>query len=232
MPLKMISKRVAVPISGKESVSAVFAVPDEFKSKTAVIVAHGAGNDMNNPLLVSFCENLAAAGYLAVRFNFPYKEHGRKAPDRPELLELAWQRVLHFIKEKSGQSLSRIFLAGKSMGGRIASEMLAKGSLASAGIIFLGYPLHPAGNKEKLRDKHLPLIQVPMLFFAGTRDSLCDQDLLKGVLRRLGAQAELEVIEGADHSFNLPKASALTGGQVYEKIARRSIQWISEHLAR
>jgi uncharacterized protein len=223
----MKTKRASIPVSENESVSAILFIPDHFVSETAVIVAHGAGNDMNNPLLVSFCENLADAGYLAVRFNFPYKEQGRKAPDRPEILELTWQRVFHFIKDKSGQSLRKIFLAGKSMGGRIASEMLAKGSLTSAGMIFLGYPLHPAGNKEKLRNKHLHLIKIPLLFFAGTRDSLCDLELLKAVLRPLGPQIELEVIEGADHSFNLPKSSSLTSRQVYEKIARRSIQWIS-----
>jgi uncharacterized protein len=227
----MKTKRVNIPIAENESVSAILFIPDLFVSETAVIVAHGAGNDMNNPLLVSFCENLAAAGYLAVRFNFPYKEQGRKAPDRPEMLELTWRQVLHFIKEKSGLSLSKIFLAGKSMGGRIASEMLAKGSLASDGMIFLGYPLHPAGNKEKLRDRHLPLISVPMLFFAGTRDSLCDLDLLKAVIGRLGSRIELEIIEGADHSFNLPKSASLTSAQVYERIAKRSIEWIGEHLA-
>lgn len=222
----MKSKRVTITVSEKESVSAILTVPDRFESKTAVIVAHGAGNDMNNPLLVSFCEHLAGAGYLAVRFNFPYKEHGRKAPDRPDVLEETWRQVFHFVRDKSGYPLRKIFTAGKSMGGRMASQMLAKGTLTSDGMIFLGYPLHPAGNKEKLRDAHLPLITTPMLFFAGTRDSLCDLDLLKIVLKRLGPRAELEIIEGGDHSFNVPKSSGLTSGEVYENIAERSIQWM------
>lgn len=222
----MKSKRITIAVSEADAVSAMLSVPDRFTSQTAVIVAHGAGNDMNNPLLVSFCGQLAAAGYLAVRFNFPYKEHGRGAPDRPEILEETWRRVLHFIRDKSGYSLRKIFTAGKSMGGRVASQMLASGSLTSTGMIFLGYPLHPAGNKEKRRDQHLPRIAVPMLFFAGTRDPLCDLGLLKVVLKRLKPRAELEVIEGGDHSFNLPKSFSLTSAEVYAKIAEKSIRWI------
>lgn len=222
----MRSKRITIAVSEKESVSAVLSVPERFESETAVIVAHGAGNDMNNPLLVSFCDHLALAGYLAVRFNFPYQEHGRTAPDRQDVLEDTWRQALHFMKDASGYPLRKIFTAGKSMGGRIASQMLVEGSLTSDGMIFLGYPLHPAGDKAKLRDAHLPLIKTPMLFFAGTRDALCDLDLLKMVLNRLGSQAELEIIEGGDHSFNVPKSSGLTSPEVYEKIAEKSIRWI------
>lgn len=224
----MKSKRLTIIVSEKESVSAVLSIPDRFESGVAVLVAHGAGNDMNNPLLVHFCEHLAKAGYLAVRFNFPYKEHGRKAPDRQPLLEKTWQQVLHFVKEQSGYSFQKIFVSGKSMGGRVASEMLAKGSLTADGIIFLGYPLHPAGNKEKLRDAHLYDIECPMLFFEGTRDTLCDLDILKVVLERLGPRAELEVIEGSDHSFNVPKNSSLSMEDVYKKITARSVEWIRE----
>ncbi len=226
----MQSKQVTIEISEKESISAILFIPDRFESGTAVIVAHGAGNDMNNPLLVSFCEHLAQAGYLAVRFNFPYMEHGRKTPDRQPLLEKTWQKVLHFVKDQSGYSLQKIIVAGKSMGGRVAAEMLAKGSLTADGIIFLGYPLHPAGNKEKLKDAHLYRISCPMLFFEGTRDTLCDLDILNVVLKRLGPRAELEVIEGGDHSFNVPKRFSLTMQDVYEKIAARSIKWIREKI--
>jgi len=224
----MKSKRVTIFVSDTHSVSAVLSIPDRTQPETAVIVAHGAGNDMNNPLVVSFCDELAGAGYLAVRFNFPFKERGRKAPDRPEVLEETWRRVFDAIRDNAGYRLQRIFAAGKSMGGRVASEMLAKGSLSADGIIFLGYPLHPAGNKEKLRDQHLYHVKVPMLFFAGTRDPLCDLNLLKPVLDRLGARAQWLMIEGADHSFNVPKSSGLTTPEIYEKIAQESIRWLGE----
>ena len=222
----MKSKRVTIFVSEREAVSAVLSIPDRTQPGTAVIVAHGSGNDMNNPLLVFFCDKLADAGYLAVRFNFPYKERGLKAPDRPEILEETWRQVLDFVKTKAGYSLQNIFAAGKSMGGRVASEMLARGSLQACGIIFLGYPLHPAGNKKKLRDQHLYQIKVPMLFFAGTRDPLCDLDLLKPILKHLGTRAQWSVIEGADHSFNVPKSSGLTTSEIYERIARQSVRWL------
>ncbi len=224
----MKSKRLTISVSDTESVSAVLSIPDQPQPETAVIVAHGAGNDMNNPLVVSFCGELAGAGYLTVRFNFPYKERGRKAPDRPEILEETWRRVFLTIRDNAGYPLQRIFVAGKSMGGRVASEMLAKGSLPADGIIFLGYPLHPAGNKEKLRDQHLTQIKVPMLFFAGTRDPLCDLNLLKPVLKRLGTRAQCSVIEGADHSFNVPKSAGFTIGEIYGKIAQESIRWLGD----
>lgn len=227
----MKSKRITISVSETQAVSAVLCIPGRTQPEAAVITAHGAGNDMNNPLVVSFCEQLADAGYLAVRFNFPYKERGRKAPDRPEILQETWRRVFHTVRDHAGYPLQRIFAAGKSMGGRVASEMLAEGNLPACGIIFLGYPLHPAGNKEKLRDQHLYQIRVPMLFFAGTRDPLCDLNLLEPVLRRLGTRAQWSVIEGADHSFNVPKSSGLTTLDIYKKIVCQSIRWLERSAA-
>ena len=223
---KVESRRFAIEITNKESVSAEFFVPKRFVSETAVVAAHGAGNGMDHPLLVSFCQRLAGAGYLTVRFNFLYKEQGRKAPDRQEILEQTWQRVFEFVKERAGFKLHRIYVAGKSMGGRVASQLLASGALTADGMIFLGYPLHPAGDKEKLRDGHLPSIKVPMLFFAGTRDPLCDLNLLTQILTRLKPKPQLEIIEGGDHSFDVPKSSPLTRPEVYEKIAARTIEWM------
>jgi len=222
----MTLKRITVAVTDKESVSVVLSIPDPFTMGTAVIVAHGAGNNMDHPLLVSFCEHLMEAGCLAVRFNFPYMERGRKAPDRQEMLEQTWQKVFEFVKTGAGFELRKIFTSGKSMGGRVVSQMLASGRLKSDGMIFLGYPLHPAGHKDKLRDEHLPLIKVPMLFFAGTRDPLCDLDLLKSVLTRLKSPVRLNVIEGGDHSFDVLKSSSLKRPEIYEKIAAETIEWM------
>ena len=220
---------MTLAISSKESVSTVLCAPDSFGKDevAAVIIAHGAGNDMNHPLIVSLCEGLANAGYLAMRFNFPYKEQGRKAPDKPEILEITWQQAMQFLKDESMHPIQNIIAAGKSMGGRIASQMVVDGRLACTGLIFLGYPLHPAGAKERLKDEHLYRIKIPMLFFAGTRDSLCDLSMLKKVMNRLGPRAELEVIEGGDHSFHVPKSSSVTIQEVYAKIISRTVTWIS-----
>ncbi len=227
----MDRRRLSVPVSKDESVSAVLTRPSGKKRMrdTAVIAAHGAGNDMEHPLLAAFTDGLAGAGYPALRFNFPYKEKGRKMPDRPELLERTWEAVCRCAGEVSGAR--RLVAAGKSMGGRIASQMAAEGRLPVKGIIFLGYPLHPAGDPSKTRDAHLYRIEIPMLFFAGTRDPLCHMAVLKPVLGKLQAPWTLDVIEGGDHSFHLPKAMGVAQADVFARIVDTSIRWLEETFA-
>jgi predicted alpha/beta-hydrolase family hydrolase len=223
---------VTIPLSADESVSGVVGVPQKFVAgrRRAVIVAHGAGNDMHNALLVHFSEGLCRAGYLSLRFNFPYKEKGQRAPDPQPKLVLAWRAAFGFVKNHPEFGTPRIIAAGKSMGGRVASQMAADRLLPVEALVFLGYPLHPPGKTEQLRDAHFCRIAVPMLFFAGTRDALCDMDLLKDVLSRLTAPWELEIIEGGDHSFALPKAFGIAAEDVYEKIMKKTDSWLSQTL--
>jgi uncharacterized protein len=221
----------SVAVSRELCVSAVAVQPDARASGIAVIVAHGAGNDMHHPLLVDFCNGLARAGCLAVRFNFPYAEQGRKAPDRQETLALTWRRVSEHVRDAWGGAIGWTVAAGKSMGGRVASQLAADGGLPCDGLVFLGYPLHPAGDRSRLRDGHLARIGAPMLFFAGTRDALCDMDVLASVLVKLGGRAELEVIPGGDHSFRVPKASPLTTAEVHARIVAQTLQWLQAHVS-
>jgi len=223
---------VTIPLSADEGVSGVLGVPQGFTvgRSTAVIVAHGAGNDMHNPLLVHFSEGLCRAGYLSLRFNFPYKEKGQRAPDPQPKLVRTWQAAFEFVRNHPEFGSPRIVAAGKSMGGRVASQMAADGLLPVEALVFLGYPLHPPGKKDQLRDAHLYRIAVPMLFFAGTRDALCDLDLLKNVLGRLSAPWELETIEDGDHSFALPKSFGMAAEDVYEKIMKKTDSWLSRAL--
>jgi uncharacterized protein len=224
----MSSHDVTIPVFSDEDVSGVLEVPRGFEARStvAVIVAHGAGNDMHNPLLVYFSEGLGRVGYLSLRFNFPYKEKGQKAPDPQEKLVRTWQAAFNFVKDHPQFGTPRIVTAGKSMGGRVASQMTAEGLISPRAIVFLGYPLHPPGKKEQLRDAHLYSIPVPMLFFAGTRDTLCDMNLLQKVLNRLKAPWELESIEGGDHSFELPKSFDTSEDEVYDRILKRTIDWL------
>ena len=210
---------VTIPVPSDESVSGVLEIPQGFDAgrTAAVILAHGAGNDMHTPLLVHFSAGLCRAGYLSLRFNFPYKEKGQKAPDPQEKLVRTWQAAFGFIREHPQYRIERIVAAGKSMGGRIASQMATDGLISPKALVFLGYPLHPPGNKEQLRDAHLYRINIPMLFFAGTRDALCDLELLKPVVKRLNASTELEVIEGGDHSFVLPKSFKISEQEVLRR---------------
>jgi len=226
----MRSIDVTIPLSADESVSGMLEVPQGFKAgrTAAVIVAHGAGNDMHSPLLVHFSEGLCRAGYFSLRFNFPYKEKGQKAPDPQEKLIRTWQAAFEFVKNHPEIGTPRIVAAGKSMGGRVASQMTADGLIPAKALVFLGYPLHPPGKKDQLRDAHLYRISVPMLFFAGTRDALCGIDILQKVLNRLQTPWELDTIEGGDHSFDLPKSFKTSEVDVYERILQRTILWLNQ----
>ena len=226
----MRSVDVTIPVPADESVSGVLVVPRGFTAgrTAAVIVAHGAGNDMHTPFLVHFSAGLCRTGYLSLRFNFPYKEKGQKAPDPQEKLVRTWLAAFEFVKNHAQFGTPRIVAAGKSMGGRIASQMAADGLISPKALVFLGYPLHPPGRKEQLRDAHLYRITIPMLFFAGTRDALCDLELLKPVVSRIKAPADLEVVEGGDHSFVLPKSFKSSEEAVYEKILQKTVAWLKQ----
>lgn len=226
----MTSKRLTIPVTKDESVSAVLTMPPDKKLRTGIIAAHGMGNDMDNELLVAFTDGLAAAGYPTLRFNFPYKEKGLKAPDNQKKLEDTWIAVCRHFQENSTVNVSRIVATGKSMGGRVSSQLAAEKRLPVEGLIFLGYPLHPANDQSKIRDAHLYQIKLPMLFFAGTRDSLCNLAKLQKVLNKLSAPWELEIIEGGDHSFHIPKSMGIAEPEIYGRIVRTSGQWIEKFL--
>jgi predicted alpha/beta-hydrolase family hydrolase len=227
-------EEVSIPIDEEESVSGVLAIPEGYRKamSKAVILAHGAGNDMNQPLLVYLASGLTYASYLTLRFNFPYKEKGKKAPDPPQKLEAAWLSVYSFLKNHPKYGTSYIVAAGKSMGSRIASHLVSDGRLPVGKLVFLGYPLHPPGKTDKLRDSHLYSIKVPMLFFAGTRDSLCHLEKLLEVLNKLRASWELELIEGGDHSFRTPKSMSLSESDIYRLILHKTTDWLNRNNAR
>jgi hypothetical protein len=183
---------------------------------------------MGHPLLVQLSRKLAEEDYVTLRFNFPYREAGRKAPDSQKTLVRTWQSAFHFLKDHPVYGTETIIGGGKSMGGRVASQMVADGILPVSRLIFFGYPLHPPGRKERLRDGHLYRIKIPMLFFAGTRDPLCDLSQLRVVLGRLETRWSLEPIEGGDHSFRLPKSAKRTQQEVFNQVVNKTVAWLSE----
>jgi predicted alpha/beta-hydrolase family hydrolase len=164
-----------------------------------LVLAHGAGGTMRNPLLDGFAAGLAAAGVTCLRFNFLYSEKGRRSPDRQPLLREAWSAAFARATELGDPA----WAGGKSMGGRMASMMVADGELDADGLVFVGYPLHPPGKPDRLRDEHLGRIEVPMLWLQGTADPFARWDLLERVLGRLGKRATLHRVEGGDHSFRV-----------------------------
>jgi len=175
------------------TVSAVWHHPD--RGKTYLVLGHGAGGNLHTPGLVQFADALAARGVGAVRFNFPYAEAKRKVPDPQKTLEACYRSIAGQVAKHA----SRVLLGGRSMGGRIASHIVADG-FPAAGLVFLSYPLHPPGHPERLRDKHLGKITVPMLFIQGSRDAFAQSDLLQKTLKTLKA-ATLHVLDGGDHGL-------------------------------
>jgi predicted alpha/beta-hydrolase family hydrolase len=225
----MESDPVRIPTDGDLTVSANLNRPDGWRPGrgTAVILAHGAANSKDNPLLVAVGDAMAEAGILSLRFNFPYADRGKSSPDGQKRLETTWLGVMEWIRNDPDRRPGRLVAAGKSMGGRVASQLAAEGRLAADGLIFLGYPLHAPGRKDRLRDAHLPDIKIPMLFLSGTRDALCDLDRLKPVLAGLAPPPELIIIEGGNHSFDLPRERAGEQRGCFSEIAAHCLGWLS-----
>jgi predicted alpha/beta-hydrolase family hydrolase len=169
------------------------------KAGPVVVLAHGAGGNMTNPVLAGFAAGLASQDVGCLRFNFAYSEAGRRGPDREPKLRPVWSAAFERAAEDGGP----VWASGKSLGGRIASMMVADGELDATGLILVGYPLHPPGKPERIRDEHLYRIEVPMLFLQGTADPFAQPELLAGVLKRLGKRATLHAVEGGDHSFRV-----------------------------
>ncbi len=199
------------------SVSEVWHSPE--RGATYLVFGHGAGGNLHTPALAQFADALASQGIGVVRFNFPYSEAGRKAPDKQKILEACYRAVAGDVAKRA----QRLFLGGRSMGGRIASHIVADG-VPAAGLIFLSYPLHPPGQPERLRDAHLAKITVPMLFVQGSRDAFARPDLLSATIKNLPT-ATLHIVEGADHGLTVRGRSA---EDVNIELVETTMSWVKK----
>ena len=190
--------------------------------ETALVLGHGAGGNRRAPFLVRCAEAVAASGRRVLLHNFPYSESRRKLPDPAEVLEETTRAA---VQTAASLGAARVVAGGKSMGGRIASQAVASG-LRVDGLVFLGYPLHPPGRTERLRDRHLDAIEVPMLFLQGTRDAFARWDLIEAVAARLGNRATLVRVEDADHSFVVPKRSPRGAREVEAGLFQEILGWL------
>lgn len=207
--------------------SAVIALPAGFRRPgrvPAVVLAHGAGADMRSPFMSTMHTGLARAGYVTVKFNFPYTEARRRAPDPRSVLERCYRAVVDAVLSDAAIAPPWIVIGGKSLGGRIASYLAAAGAPVK-GLLLLGYPLHPAGRPDEPRSDHLPLIAMPTLFIQGTRDALCDLERLRPVLKTM-SRAALHTIEGGDHSFRKPRRFEQTDADVWGQVVSVSGRWL------
>jgi predicted alpha/beta-hydrolase family hydrolase len=219
-----------VDVTSSEPVTAiVYPAAPRDPAGISLILAHGAGANQTSGFMVHAAGALAARGIETITFNFAYSEAGRRLPDRNDRLETCWCRVIEACRSGEvggGGARGKLAIGGKSMGGRIASQVAAAEPDGIAGLVFLGYPLHPPGRPDKLRSKHLPAIRAPMLFVQGSRDAFGTPDELAPVIKTLNAPARLCVVEGGDHSFKVTKKAALSQDQVYEFILDEIALWL------
>jgi uncharacterized protein len=221
------AEHVRLTVEKDVSVSGLLEAPRD--ARALYVLAHGAGAGMRHPFLAAVAKGLAQRGVATLRYQFPYMERGSKRPDRPEL---AHATVRAAVAEAS-RRLPKLplFAGGKSFGGRMTSQAQALAPIPGVrGLIFLGFPLHPAGRPSQDRAKHLFDIGVPMLFLQGTRDSLAELSQLKPVCEALGKRAELKLFEDADHSFHVPAKSGRKDTDVRNEMLDAAASWIDRVL--
>jgi predicted alpha/beta-hydrolase family hydrolase len=207
---------------GEQEVSALLLKPAA--AHHLLVLGHGAGAGMRHPFMEAISDRLAEVGMATLRYQFPYMEGGSRRPDsKPVLLATVRAAVREAASRANGLA---VLAGGKSMGGRMTSSAEAEAPLAGVrGLVFFGFPLHPAGRRSVERAAHLDAVRLPMLFLQGDRDRLADLDLLAPVCRRLGERATLHVVAGADHGFHVLKSSGRTDEQVRSELARTVASW-------
>ena len=194
----------------------------------AVLLAHGAGANHQARPLVAVAEALAAAGIPSLRFDYPYMAAGRRAPDPPRVLAQATRSAASELAEASGVPLERLVLGGRSMGGRIASLIVADDEepQPALGLLLLGYPLHPSGEPERRRDGHFARLDLPVCFVSGTRDALAPRAELTRSARKVKGPVTFHWLESADHGYRPLKASGRTADDVLREVAETSVTWV------
>jgi predicted alpha/beta-hydrolase family hydrolase len=220
----METGKLKIKINDRESVTALL-YPASKRLGVTVVLGHGAGADQFSGFMRMTAEGLAARGLDVMTFNFLYKEQGRGIPDPKARLESCYLAVIKTALTHRKLKQNRLVIGGKSMGGRIASQVAAVAPEGIAGLVFLGYPLHPPGRPEKMRDEHLRDVQAPMLFVQGARDTFGTAEEIRAVIKKRSLPAKIFVIEGGDHSFKVPKSLGVPQQQVYEMVMDKVAEW-------
>ena len=225
------TEELTIKVNDKESVSALlYPAAKKIRAGLTTLLGHGAGANQLSGFMRMFARGLAARGLDVITFNFVYMEQGRSVPDQRPKLESCFRAVIDTIAKHRKLKSNRLVIGGKSMGGRIASQVAAAReeeplALDVSGLVFLGYPLHPPGQSSKLRVEHLEHIRKPMLFVQGTRDALGTPEEIQPFVKDLRPPAKIYAIEGGDHSFKAPKKSGLPQEEVYEAAMDEIVRW-------
>jgi uncharacterized protein len=186
-------------------------------ARPAFVCAHGAGGHKDDRGMLALASVLEARGFDVVRFDFPYRDKGAGRPDPMPVLKAAIADVAARVRE--GRRPAKLFIGGR------AASMLAADGFDCDGLLLLAYPLHPAGQPDKLRDAHLPKIGRPVLCLNGTRDALCRRDLMERSTAGLRSWT-MHWLEGADHSFHVLESSGRTDADVLEEVGEASARWL------
>jgi len=223
--------RIPLPedLAGVASVSGVLGVPEWWPtgSRVGLVLAHDRMGSHEDPLLVGLHRGLTERGFLTLRFNFPFAELGKRRPDKDPVLERAFFEAVQLLGRDPTAAPAHLLLGGKGLGGKVAARM-AMARLRVEGLFFLGHPLHPADQPERVEADHLYRIICPILFCQGTRDPYCDLEALRGTLTRVGAPKTLHVVAEADHQFKVLKKSGRTQEDVIQELLTTLEGWIGK----
>lgn len=225
------TEQLTIEVNQKDTVSALFyPAAKKIRAGLTALLGHGAGANQLSGFMRMFARGLAERGLDVITFNFVYMEQGRSVPDQRPKLESCFRAVIDTLAKHRKLKSNRLVIGGKSMGGRIASQVAAAReeeplALDVSGLVFLGYPLHPPGQTNKLRVEHLEHIRKPMLFVQGTRDALGTPEEIQPFVKDLRPPAKIYAIEGGDHSFKAPKKLGLPQEEVYEAAMDEIVRW-------
>lgn len=220
------SGNIKVAVNDAESVTALlYPASKGTRAGMTLVLGHGAGANQLSSFMRMCGNGMAARGFDVLTFNFLYTEQGRRLPDSKERLEMCYRAVIAAALDNHKLRTNRLLIGGKSMGGRIASQVAAANGENISGLVFLGYPLHPPGRPDKLRTEHLPNITVPMLFVQGERDAFGTASEIRETIKKLRLPAKLYVVSGGDHSLKIPKSAGTPQQQVYESAMDEIATW-------
>ncbi|MDB5752922.1 MAG: alpha/beta hydrolase [Ramlibacter sp.] len=221
--------RLTIALPADAAVSALLDLPAS--PSACYVFAHGAGAGMEHPFMASIAQGLAEHGVATLRFQFPFMEQGSKRVDPPKVAQAAVRAAV----DEAARRLPGVplFAGGKSFGARMTSQAQAGLPLACVrGLVFVGFPLHPAGKPATERGQHLADVGVPMLFLQGTRDALAALELVRTTASELGPRATLHVVDGADHAFHVVLRSGRNNAQVCEELLGTMVAWMAATLSR
>jgi uncharacterized protein len=217
------AERLTITVGANHSVSGLFERPGA--ARAVLVLAHGAGAGMEHPAMQSVAAGLTRRDIATLRYQFPYMERKSRRPDPPPLCH-ATVRAAVAEAARLAPDLP-LFAGGRSFGGRMTSQAQAQAALAGVrGLMFLAFPLHPAGRPGTDRAAHLRDVGIPMLFIQGTRDELADLELLRPLVQSLGAQATLHVLQNADHSFHVAARSGRNDAQIRDDALDAACAWL------